>query len=69
MPGYGDLKTLTTMNGLGAGIYEQDESIYNLRESDEENKLFEINESVRNLLQDLNKNQTLITEKKDEEQA
>jgi hypothetical protein len=71
LPGYADgLKSL----GQGfvptsEGIYEEEQSIYNLRESAEEDKLFEINNSVRNLLQDLEKNQNLLTEKKDEEQA
>ena len=61
MPGYSDLNALTKMNGLGAGIYEEKQSIYNLRETAEEDRLFEVNDSIRNLLKDL--------EKKDEEQA
>jgi hypothetical protein len=71
MPGYSDLKSMASMNGLGAGIYEDDRSIYNLREDAEESRLFEINDSVRSLLQDLETNNpnNLLTENKDEEQA
>jgi len=68
-PGYSDLKSLGSMNGLGAGIYEQERPIYKLREDAEESKLFEISDSVRNLLQDLETNNNLLTENNDEEQA
>ena len=57
MPGYTDLKTLTSMDGVSAGIYEQEESIYSLREETEENRLFQISESMRNLLSDLKNNE------------
>ena len=53
MPGYTDIKTLTKMDGVSAGIYEQEDSTYSLREDTEENQLFQINESVRNLLSEL----------------
>ena len=45
------------MNGLGS-LYEQDESIYKLREQTEEDKLFEINDSIRVLLEGLESRNT-----------
>jgi len=58
LPGYNDLRSLSRMDGLGAGIYESEQSIYKLREQTEEDKLFEINESIRNLLEGLEKKTT-----------
>ena len=69
MPGIQDIGSIAKMGGLGTGIYEQDESIYNLREQTEENKLFKINESVRNLLKSLEDNKKTTTEQKDENKA
>ena len=63
LPGARDIQT------LARGIYEQDESIYSLREKTEENKLFSINESTRKLLKDLEKNTAVITEQKNEDKA
>jgi len=57
------------MNGLTSGIYEDQEATYTLREMAEEDRLFEINDSIRNLLQGLETNQNLLTENKDEEQT
>ena len=51
---------------LSKGIYEQDESIYNLKESKEEQKLFEVNDSLHNLLKDLENSKKTITEQNDE---
>ena len=53
------------MGGLSIGIYERDESIYSLEEED---KMFQINESVRNLLDSLEKNNKVV-EQKDEDQT
>jgi hypothetical protein len=64
MPGYADLKTLTKMDGVSTGIYEQDVSIYNLREEKEETRLFQISESMRNLLTDLENNKDQDDENK-----
>ena len=64
MPGYADLKTLTKMDGVATGIYEQDVSIYNLREEKEETRLFQISESMRNLLTDLENNKEQDDENK-----
>ena len=47
------------------GIYEQDESIYNLREKSEEEKLFEVNESVRSLLEGLDNKENVPLEHKE----
>jgi len=57
MPGARDISTLAKMNGLSTGIYENDQSTYKVREQTEEDKLFEINDSIRVLLEGLeNKN-------------
>ena len=69
LPGMSDLQNLSKTTGLANGIYEQDESIYSLREKTEENKLFSINESIRTLLKDLEQNTALITEQKNEDKA
>ena len=55
-----------TIPPLAKGIYEQDESIYKLKESKEEQKLFEVNDSLHNLLKDLENSKKIITEQKDE---
>ena len=61
-PGYGGHDSLKS---LGAGIYEQKEPIYNLSEQKEEDKLFQLNDSIRFLLDDLGKKP--LTENKDED--
>jgi len=48
-----EIGTLAKMNGLSTGIYENDQSTYKMREQTEENKLFEINDSIRVLLEGL----------------
>ena len=53
VPGLTDLQNVSKMTGLANGIYEQDASIYNLREQKEENRLFEINNTVRSLIDEL----------------
>tara|TARA_R110002020_G_scaffold166156_3_gene354023 strand:+ start:1212 stop:3218 length:2007 start_codon:yes stop_codon:yes gene_type:complete len=68
MPGYGDLKSLVKMGGIGSGIYEQDQSTYSLREQTEEKQLFKISESVRTLLQEL-ESKDLITEQNNEDKT
>ena len=69
MPGYGDLKTLTRMDGITTGIYESEPSIYNLKEQVEENRLFEVNNSIRNLLDDLENRKEPTPELNDENKA
>jgi len=66
VPGYTDLKTLSQMGGLGTGIYEDDRSTYNVKEQSEELQLFEINDSVRHLLQELDSKEKLKTESDNE---
>ena len=66
MPGYSDLRSMVKMDGLTAGIYEQDASIYNLREHSEEERLFKVNDSLGNLITELEKKESLLMEKKDE---
>ena len=56
-PGYADgLKALG--KGITEGVYEEEESIYSLSEQTEEDKLFEVNESIRSLLESLEKKET-----------
>ena len=66
MPGYSDLRSMVKMDGLTAGIYEQDASIYNLREHTEEERLFKVNDSLGNLITELEKKESLLMEQKDE---
>ena len=63
VPGMRDIQT------LAKGIYEQEASIYSLREQSEEDKLFTINKSVKVLLEDLETKEKLITEQKNEDKA
>lgn len=63
--GISDLAT-STVPSIAKGIYEEEESIYNLKESKEEEKLFEVNDSLNHLIDSLEKNQKLITEQNDE---
>ena len=51
------------------GIYEENASIYSLREQTEETKLFEINNSVRALLEGLESIDEKTTEEDDEVQT
>ena len=53
----------------GSGIYEQEQSIYNLREQTEEDKLFNVNNSVRVLIKELENKNLLTEQKKDEDKA
>jgi len=68
LPG-SEINSLATTTGLANGVYEQNTSIYSLREQTEEGQLFQINNSIRNLIQDLDKNQEVLTEQKDENKA
>jgi hypothetical protein len=56
------------MDGIGTGIYEEDQSIYSLREQTEEEQLFTVTASVRTLLKEL-ESKDLITEQKDEDKT
>jgi hypothetical protein len=63
--GISDLAT-SPIPSIAKGIYEKDESIYNLKESKEEQKLFEINDSLNGLIDSLESKNKLITEQNDE---
>ena len=52
-PGAGDISALAGMRGANVGIYENEQSTYKMREQTEEDKLFEINDSIRVLLEGL----------------
>jgi len=66
-PGKRDIDTLTGMHGL-ASLYEQDQSIYKLKEDEEESKLFEMNNSIRFLLEGLEEKE-LLTEQDNEDKT
>jgi hypothetical protein len=54
LPG-SEINSLAKMNGLSTGIYENDQSTYKMREQKEEDKLFEMNNTIRALLEGLEK--------------
>ena len=64
-PGAKELRTLA--RGITEGIYENDQSTYKVRERVEEEKLFDVNNSIRTLIEGLEKKQTILVEKVDEE--
>lgn len=68
-PGARDIMNLAKPIGANAGIYEEERPTYKLREISEEDKLFEVSESVRSLLQGLEAKETILTEQKDENKA
>ena len=55
VPGASDINSLAKMGSLANGIYENEASIYKLEEQLEEEKLFTLNNSVREILQTLEK--------------
>lgn len=70
LPGYADgLKSLAKgFVPTSEGIYEEEQSIYSLREKTEENRLFEVNNSVKSLIEDLEKKETLEQKNESETQ-
>ena len=68
-PGGRDITNLAKPIGPNVGIYEQEDPTYKLRESSEEDKLFEVNESIRTLLQGLEIKEGILMEQKDENKA
>ena len=56
----------STVPSIAKGIYEQEESTYTLKESKEEQKIFEVNDSLNHLISSLEDKQKLITEQNDE---
>jgi hypothetical protein len=68
-PGGRDISNLAKPIGANVGIYEEDRSTYMLKETSEEDKLFEVNESIRTLLQGLEIKEGILMEQKDENKA
>ncbi len=69
VPGMADIATLASPSS-GRGIYEQNESTYSKKEQLEEQKLFQINKNIRQLIEDLdNKKKTSLAEQKNENKA
>ena len=58
-----EISTLHKTIGFNEGIYEEVESIYSLKEQTEEDKLFNINESIRNIIKSLENNDTVMEQK------
>ena len=58
---------IASIPSIAKGIYEEEVSIYSLKESIEEGKLFEVNDSLHNLIADLENKNKLITEQKNED--
>jgi len=74
VPGLSDIMSLVKPSGYTNGIttesdYSKVPSIYNLRERSEEDKLFEVNHAVRDLIMELETKSSIITEQKDEDEA
>ena len=57
------------LRSLGKGIYEQQEPIYSLNERDQEQRIFEVNQSIRNLIEVLDTKDRQTTEQENEDQT
>ena len=64
-----EINSLASVGGISAGIYENEQSIYSLREEIEEERLFDIHESLRTLLGGLENKEKLLVENKDEDKT
>ena len=64
-PGARDLAT-SPIPSIAKGIYEEEEPIYKLKETNEEQKLFQVNESLDHLIKSLEDKKDIITEQNDE---
>lgn len=58
---------INSIPSLAKGIYEEDESTYSLKETIEERKLFEVNESLHSLIGELDNKNKLLTEQNNED--
>ena len=58
---------INTIPSIAKGIYEEDQSTYSLKESVEEQRLFEVNESLHSLISELENKSKLLTEQKNED--
>ena len=65
LPG-SEINNLAKPIGANVGIYEQEEATYTIRERTEESKLFEIDSSVRVLLEGLQTKEEILLEQKNE---
>jgi len=61
------ISSMAPLTSIAKGIYENDQSIYSLEETMEEDKLFQINESIRNLLIGMENRDKSLMEQKDED--
>jgi hypothetical protein len=68
LPG-AEINSLSKMDTLGNGIYEEEASTYKREEHEEERKLFNVHESLRTLLQDLETKTETSTEPTNESEA
>ena len=59
----------TDLRSLSRGIYEEQEPIYSLEEQDQEQRIFEVNRSIRNLIEVLDTKEKTLTEQKNEDQT
>ena len=66
LPG-SEINSLAKSIGPSAGIYAESETTYNKAEQEEEKKLFEVNTSIRNLLDGLNKKSNILLEQTNED--
>ena len=57
---------INSIPSIAKGIYEQEQPIYSLREQNEEDKLFNVSDSVRNIIESLENNK-LLTEQNNED--
>mgnify|MGYP003654393237 CR=1 FL=1 len=64
-----EINSLAKPVGISVGIYEEEQSSYSLRETKEEDKLFEINDSIRVLLEGLEIKENTPPEQKNESKA
>tara|TARA_R100000697_G_scaffold61930_1_gene74944 strand:+ start:205 stop:417 length:213 start_codon:yes stop_codon:yes gene_type:complete len=60
---------INSIPSIAKGIYEQEDPIYNLKEQNEEIKLFNVNESVRNIIESLENNNMLMEQNDNEKKT
>ena len=68
VPGKGDIEALITMDGAAIGINENDQSIYT-GEISEENQLFQVNDSIRDLIAGLEDQTQETSEQQNEDKT
>ena len=60
---------ISSIPSISKGIYELKEPTYKLEELNEENKLFEVNNSIRELLSNLEQKDNILTEHENEDKT